>query len=189
MIDEQIVSAIAVDAMKKPCKHCPFLVANNQMLTPGRRQDLLNGLTRDRDFPCHETVDYSGESGGRITADSRRCTGAAIFMENAFKSSGGMLANVSFRMAARFGEIDRDKLDLNAPVFRSVESWLRGTATNCKRPANAGSQKKPIRCLKCQRDYESIVATAAGCGYSISAVKASLRRDRPTLLGHRWVKI
>ena len=68
------------------------------------------------EFPCHETIDYSGDDsddGGSYqqTGDESHCAGALILLEKEERSSQMM------RIMERLGMYDRNKLDMNAAVF------------------------------------------------------------------------
>lgn len=76
-----------------------------------------------RDF-----VDYSKDDDGRITPDSKRCVGAAIFLEQI--AGGGMLANVQFRLAAMFGELRPNELSNSIPVYNSIEAFVDGASSH-----------------------------------------------------------
>jgi hypothetical protein len=80
----------------------------------------------DGDFPCHKTVDYSDGEGGQITENSKRCTGAAIFLENV--RPGGLRSNVQFRLAVAFGEIKLNRLSDRVPVYGSIGDFINGAS-------------------------------------------------------------
>lgn len=45
--------------MKQPCKYCPFKKSIEYALSTQKSRDILQAITHDRAFHCHETVDYS----------------------------------------------------------------------------------------------------------------------------------
>jgi hypothetical protein len=107
--------------MKTPCDACPFLNENKDILTHNKRQEISDSIHHDGDFPCHKTVDYTGEE-GVVRRDSKRCTGAAIYLEHTAK--GGLRANTMFRLALMTKEFSRGDLDISADVPRSVEEFI-----------------------------------------------------------------
>jgi hypothetical protein len=107
--------------MKTPCDACPFLNENKDILTHSRRQGISNSIHRNGDFPCHKTVDYTGQE-GVIRTDSKRCTGAAIYLEHTAK--GGLRDNMMFRLALRRKEFSMGDLDISVDVPRSVEEFI-----------------------------------------------------------------
>jgi hypothetical protein len=78
----------------------------------------------DADFPCHKTLGHDDDGNTIPTQSSTRCVGAAIFLENV--RPGGMLANVQFRFAARFGELTPDELSSEVPVYGSIADFIDG---------------------------------------------------------------
>jgi hypothetical protein len=108
--------------MKTPCDACPFLNENKDMLTHSRRRGISDSIHHDGDFPCHKTVDYTGEGKGVVRIDSKRCTGAAIYLEHTAK--GGLRANMMFRLALMIKEFSMGDLDISADVPRSVEAFI-----------------------------------------------------------------
>lgn len=68
--------------MKQPCKDCPFKKSVEYGLSPQKARDILQAITHDRAFHCHETVDYSEFIKNRVTAESELCFGAVLFSEN-----------------------------------------------------------------------------------------------------------
>jgi hypothetical protein len=113
--------------VKTPCNNCPFRSDRPfRGLHPERANKIATALLHDGDFPCHKTVDYSGDDGGQATPDSKRCVGAAIFLEQV--AVGGMLANVQFRMAAMFGELRPNELSRAVPVYDSIEAFVAGAS-------------------------------------------------------------
>ncbi len=108
--------------MKQPCKDCPFRKCVKSALSPERADDILNGITHDKAFHCHNTVDYSDSHEGRITSDSKLCFGAVLFLENTVR--GGCRSNVMFRLGLMQKEFDIDDLRQDESVYQSFEDFL-----------------------------------------------------------------
>lgn len=106
--------------MKLPCYNCPFRNDKIFPLTKARRLDIAAVLFADADFPCHKTFaeieDYEANPGL-----SKRCTGAAIWLENS--RPGGLRSNFVFRLALMFKEFRLEQLDMNAPVCQTREEF------------------------------------------------------------------
>jgi hypothetical protein len=62
--------------VKTPCDDCPFRTDRPPHgLRPERAAGIAADLMANGDFPCHKTVDYSGDSDGIVTSQSTRCVG------------------------------------------------------------------------------------------------------------------
>ncbi len=95
--------------MRTPCDNCPFRSDRPfRALRKKRAIDIHESLFRDGDFPCHKTVDYSGNE-SNVTRDSHRCLGAAAYLEQTRR--GGAAANVMFRMAVMCKEFTTSDID------------------------------------------------------------------------------
>jgi len=107
--------------MKSPCRNCPFRTDRVFPLEKGRRTEIADSLFKDSDFPCHKTFtnvdDYRA-----APHKSKRCAGAAIFLENA--RPGGLKSNLAFRLALMSGEIEIQKLDLAASVAKTYQEFI-----------------------------------------------------------------
>ncbi len=80
----------------------------------------MRGMSRDRDFKCHKTVDYSGDDGeGRVTSDSMICAGFAIIAE-----TEGMPTQM-MRIAGRIGLYNPSELDMSAPVHKTATDFIK----------------------------------------------------------------
>ncbi|WP_193200266.1 hypothetical protein [Nostoc sp. MG11] len=112
--------------MKQPCKDCPFTKCVKYTLSPEKAADILNGITHDKAFHCHNTVDYSDSLKGRITSDSKLCFGAVLFLENTVR--GGCLSNVMFRFGLMQKEFNIDDLRQDESVYQSFEEFLKGVS-------------------------------------------------------------
>lgn len=99
--------------MKTPCRNCPFRIDRIFPLSQARRSQIADGLFNDADFPCHKTFDDPEKA--------KRCTGAAIFLENA--RPGGLMSNLSFRIAIITNEIEPNKSDRTAPIAKTRQEF------------------------------------------------------------------
>ena len=109
--------------MKRPCAKCPFLRRGPMRLREHRIieiAEMFNGDTGTQGgtFPCHETVDYSHDDGGRETKDSKHCAGALIFAEKHEAPTQMM------RISERLGMYDRTKLEGEETVWDDLDEWL-----------------------------------------------------------------
>ena len=70
--------------MKSPCRNCPFRTDRVFPLEKARRTEIADSLFQDSDFSCHKTfTDTDVDDYHAAPHESKRCTGAAIFLENA----------------------------------------------------------------------------------------------------------
>lgn len=116
--------------MKEPCSNCPFRSDRPfRGLRPQRAQEIAESLHRDSSFHCHKTNQFKNGK-GVVTRDSKLCVGAAIFLENT--RSGGMLANLAFRLGCWAGEIKPDQLSKEVPVYQTIPEFIQGASGVCK---------------------------------------------------------
>lgn len=106
--------------MRKPCPRCPFRSDITQYLTSGRCDEILTAITdQQQTFSCHKTIetveDDDGNTDTRSTSDSQHCAGALILLEHEERP------NQMMRIMERLGFYDRTKLDMDSPVYESVE--------------------------------------------------------------------
>lgn len=107
----------------RPCQHCPFRTDIHAFLTAARAAEISEAITEQQGtFACHETtVDVEDEEGlgdRAVTDDSQHCAGALILLEKLERP------NQMMRIAERLGLYDRRKLDMNSPVFDSVQEFI-----------------------------------------------------------------
>lgn len=140
--------------LKSPCADCPFRSDRPFHLTPERADEIADHLrSNDSDFHCHKTVDYSSDDGeGRVASKTRVCAGALITMEKENVSTQAM------RIAERLGLYDHSALDMDAPVYDSLEQWQRSFRPESEQADDEAS-------------YEHCGVVAPGCedpaGYSV----------------------
>ncbi|WP_414552012.1 hypothetical protein [Anabaena sp. CCY 0017] len=112
--------------MKQPCKNCPFKKSVEYALSPQKARDILQAITHDIAFHCHETVDYSESIKNRVTAESKLCFGAVLFLENTVR--GGCRSNVMFRFGLMRKEFKLTHLRRDESVYQSFEEFLEGVS-------------------------------------------------------------
>ncbi len=99
-----------------PCEKCPFRSDITPFISPERAEEIA---LDDGVFPCHETVDYSGDDDeARITDKSVHCAGKLIMREKMEDATQMM------RVGERLGLYDRTKLNMQAPVFDDVDAMV-----------------------------------------------------------------
>lgn len=106
-----------------PCSQCPFRRDISSYLTQDRAADIVDSITtRQGTFSCHKTneFDYDDEGNSIVieTEDTQHCAGAMILLEKLNQPNQWM------RWMERLGMYDRGKLDMNAPVFDSLEDFI-----------------------------------------------------------------
>ena len=102
--------------MKQPCNNCPFRSDVLFPLSRSRRQDILDSIFQNGDFPCHKTTEFNDDGKIINIGKTKRCIGVAIFLEK-YRIDGGLRANLAFRMALCFKEFTLSELDLNYPIY------------------------------------------------------------------------
>ncbi|MDI3258384.1 MAG: hypothetical protein QJR02_01485 [Sinobacteraceae bacterium] len=98
-----------------PCDECPFLKGSG--FTWRRLTAHASG-----EFPCHKACDLDDEQGvfvERKNGKTPHCAGALIFLELQNHPHQMM------RIYERLGLYDRTKLDMSAPVVRSLSDCRR----------------------------------------------------------------
>lgn len=110
-------------ALIRPCAKCPFRTDIPGYLRGARAQEIAEALASGGDFPCHETTvtvedEYGDDSERAANEDSKFCAGALIAMEK----EG--FANQHMRVGERIGLYDNSKLDMDAPVVRSLAAFV-----------------------------------------------------------------
>lgn len=108
--------------LKRPCANCPFRTDKPFYLRRERRQQIADALAADKSFYCHQTVHYDEEDweGGEYTRrnDEQHCAGATIVLEKEENP------NQIMRWMERLGHYDHTKLQMDAPVFDSLEQFV-----------------------------------------------------------------
>lgn len=105
--------------LRGPCADCPFRTDKPFYLGQARREEIADGLRAGADFPCHKTIDYSHDDGGRRTPGTQFCGGALATIER-----GDDGPNQGMRIAERLGMYDPSRLDPDAPVPDGLDAWV-----------------------------------------------------------------
>jgi hypothetical protein len=109
--------------LKKPCANCPF--RNDRPDQEGwlgeeRAADIIDAITRlQGTFSCHKTNGHDDEGEAIVNENSQHCAGALIMLEH------NQEPNQMMRIMERLGFYDRTKLDMDAPVFKSYDEFVR----------------------------------------------------------------
>ena len=104
--------------LSKPCGNCPFRSDKFFPLHEDRVKQIVYNAS---DFQCHKTVDYSDEKPSQGDKP-QHCAGLSIMLEKMDRP------NQTMRIAERFGAYDRDKLDMDSPVYGDIEEYLEQIA-------------------------------------------------------------
>jgi hypothetical protein len=111
-----------------PCKNCPFRTDIKPYITAARAADILRS---QGEFHCHKTITIGAEAiDDEVDCDdtfreviddknAQVCAGFLICLEH----SGA--PNQVMRIAERLGLYDRNKLRMDAPVYRGIEIAIR----------------------------------------------------------------
>lgn len=101
--------------LKKPCPKCPF----RNDIKPYIRAARVDEITRQPGiFTCHETLEHDEEGESCISEGSSACAGFLILMEKEGQ------VNQMMRISERLGLYDRNKLDMDAPVYDSIDEMI-----------------------------------------------------------------
>lgn len=102
--------------LKKPCLNCPFRTDIKPYLTEGRVLEIEHELVENqKHFICHKTLPKFGARNGR----EQHCAGALIILEKMNKP------NQMMRWYERVKLYDRNKLDMNSPVYSSFKQLIK----------------------------------------------------------------
>jgi hypothetical protein len=112
--------------MKQPCKDCPFKKSVYYVLSSEKAHEILDGITHDKAFHCHQTVDYSNSNEGQVTAESKLCFGAVLFLENTVR--GGCRSNVMFRFGLMCQEFQLSDLRHDESIYQSFDEFIEGVS-------------------------------------------------------------
>lgn len=107
--------------LTKPCANCPFRSDKFFPLNPKRVEEIVYG---NAEFACHKTVDYGHDDGGRIKDKSEHCAGLLIMLEHMEQPHQMM------RIAERFGMYDRERLEMDSPVYADADEYLYAIEDN-----------------------------------------------------------
>ncbi|MBJ8481091.1 hypothetical protein I6M70_17165 [Acinetobacter pittii] len=127
--------------LTRPCKDCPFkndIDYQRGWLGKERAQGIIDTLyMKDQNFPCHKTTHKPRHK-------QQHCAGAMILLERSNR------ANQWMRINERLGIYDRNKLDMNTPVFDNPEqfiSWHAGSEvlTEYQKRQNAAQAREDAK--------------------------------------------
>jgi len=109
-------------SLTTPCPKCPFRTDVKPYLTRPRAREIARSLVRS-EFPCHLTTNLDSLTGDEDdlhhdTPNEIHCAGALIVLEKMGQPSQMM------RIAERLGMYDARRLDMNAPVFESLDGMI-----------------------------------------------------------------
>ena len=110
--------------LKRPCPNCPFRTDIAPYLTAARVEEITTAvIDQDQSFACHETTEYSEESGDlEQVENSQFCAGAMLLSET------GRFGNQWLQLAERLTKFDPAKLDRSSPVFKTREEMIEAQA-------------------------------------------------------------
>lgn len=107
----------------RPCPHCPFRTDVHGYLRRGRAVEIATAIAGGATFACHKTTEeieeWDGDGGDLVaTANSQQCAGSLICQEHMENP------NQATRVAERIGIYDPTRLDMSAPVARSLAQFI-----------------------------------------------------------------
>lgn len=84
-----------------------------------RAADIIVAITAQQGtFSCHKTTDIGDEGEVIETKNTQHCAGALILLEKIERP------NQMMRWMERIGKYDRNRLDMNAPVFDNTSDFI-----------------------------------------------------------------
>lgn len=102
----------------RPCPKCPFRTDVPAYLRGERAEEIARAIANGGEFACHQTTESDDEGDCFATAKSQFCAGALIAQENEGAPNQGL------RIAERLGVYDPGRLDMGAPVVRSLDAFI-----------------------------------------------------------------
>jgi hypothetical protein len=107
-------------ALVRPCAKCPFRTDVPGYLRRARAVEIAESLAGGAPFLCHETtVDADDDEGTLVEGpNTSYCAGSMIVLEKE------EAPNQMMRTAERIGLYDRERLDMDAPVVRSLAAFV-----------------------------------------------------------------
>lgn len=116
-----------------PCGDCPFRTDKFFYLPKGRKSEIASDLLfGDKTFICHNTTgEYEWSDEGEETiytpsGEEQHCAGALIVMAKEMT----ILNNFMLRLAIQSLLFNPTRLDINAPVYESMEQFVNATDEN-----------------------------------------------------------
>jgi len=106
--------------LKKVCDDCPFRSDIRPYIRPDRAEEISDALlVNDGWFSCHKTTTSIGKT--NRDKGAQHCVGAILFSEK----QG--YANQMMRIAERFGDYDKNEIELvnkDVPIYDSPEQFI-----------------------------------------------------------------
>lgn len=100
--------------LKTPCKECPFRNDILPYLSTERAEEIGEAILSDQTFTCHKHTHSLGYEGKA----EQHCAGATIILEKEEQP------NQMMRWMERIGMYDRTKLDMQAPIYDTVDNFI-----------------------------------------------------------------
>lgn len=128
--------------LTSPCGDCPLRSDKPFYLRRGRMVEILRSVIyRDARFTCHKTTHGNGYEEDDDPCETpmqpeQQCAGVLILLHRL----GILNWNVQFRIAEMLGYLDAEKLNMDAPVYKSLLQAVRGTE---KRDREFRAKKQP----------------------------------------------
>lgn len=105
--------------LRRPCAKCPFRTDVPGYLRRERARGIAADVAAGAPFYCHETTVEDGDDGDLVAGpNSQVCAGSLIALER-----DGVGSNFT-RVAERLGQFDVGRLDMDAPVVRSLAQFV-----------------------------------------------------------------
>lgn len=121
--------------MTQPCPQCPFRSDVRPYLRRDRATEIADVLTRRQGtFSCHKTVAYDDDGEPVSKRQEQHCAGALIVLEKIGRP------NQLMRIMERLGGYDARKLQMDAPVFATLQAFIRAQGTR----AVASGRARPV---------------------------------------------
>ncbi len=112
--------------LKHPCSDCPFRSDKPFYLEEQRKREIVKDLEFGLSFLCHKTINYGEDSGWNeewdrydASGEEKHCAGAMIILQK----QG--IPNTLMQVGSRLQLIDLNELDLESPVFGTLEEFVR----------------------------------------------------------------
>lgn len=107
--------------LTKPCAKCPFRTdCLKGWLGKARATEITTGISDlQQTFACHETVVHDDDGEPINDSEQSHCAGAVILLEKLDRPNQWM------RWMERIGFYDRRKMDMTAPVFKTLKAFVR----------------------------------------------------------------
>lgn len=105
--------------LRAPCAKCPFRSDIRPFIRAERARGILEG---NAEFACHATLDYDNrDSDGEAseTPKTNHCAGVLIILERECRPHQMM------RICERLGMYDARNLEMESPVYDSIEECVR----------------------------------------------------------------